>query len=85
MPKAGGYLVITEADGRKKEFDTFSCCHCNQVVVLDPQDPAMGRVGFCMKCSKRTCPKDQCKCCTPFMRKVERLEDEAYHRQARGY
>lgn len=85
MPKAGGYLVITEHDGAKREFETFTCCHCNTVVVLDETDPTLKGVGFCLRCDKRHCSRDQCRICVAFMKKVERAEEAAYRAAQRGY
>ncbi len=89
MRKPGGWLSISAPDKRsqrvilngtvvsdEKEADTFSCGHCQRVVVVKPmQDPAdVG--GLCKCCMTLICP--QCYglgACTPIEKKIEQQED----------
>src|SRR5947209_8098723 len=57
MRKPGGYGIIFGPLGTHKEWDTFTCAHCNVVVPVKPKcDPAdLG--GQCRLCDKPVCPK----------------------------
>ena len=75
MRNPGGYAVLENMWGRKKECDTFSCAHCNRVVHVKPKcDPAeLG--GHCYICDKMICPS--CVAtgkCDPLEEKLARME-----------
>jgi hypothetical protein len=75
MRRAGGYAVITEGDGGRREADTFSCSHCQRIVfVRARQDPSeLG--GFCRACMRHICgPCADVGSCTPFEKMLERVE-----------
>lgn len=84
MPRTrvGGYLVVTDPSGAV-ERDTLTCCHCNAVFVVDPP-PAPMVGGFCRMCMKATCTSCASKGCTPFLKKVEKLEAKDRLRRAVG-
>lgn len=74
MRNAQGYAVWTGPNGMK-ERDTFTCGHCNGVVIVEPKaDPAdMG--GLCKLCMKLVCPRcNAAGQCTPFLKKIEAAE-----------
>lgn len=76
MRKAGGYLVISDPKHNVTEYDTFTCAHCNSVVIVKPkQDPSeMG--GFCLACGKHICSSKKCHAkCAPFLKKLEIAEN----------
>jgi hypothetical protein len=78
-----GYLTIVEPGKKTVERDTITCGHCNSIVIVKPgQDPAtMG--GFCLRCMKHTCNKQACNAnCTPFMKKIEKAEQQDRFRRA---
>ena len=80
MRNPGGFACITGPD-RIKEYDTFTCVHCNAVVHVKPMaDPAeLG--GFCRSCMKLICPNCALdRSCTPFLKKLEQME--ARHRRS---
>lgn len=78
MLRVGGYLLIdhraspgTDAvpSGTVFEADTFTCCHCNGVVVKHPLRTRERHM--CMKCMHLTC--DQAGCvndCNPIRQAV---------------
>lgn len=83
MRRAGGYLLLSGGDARGDgpdiERDTFSCAHCNAVVVVEPLTIPEG---FCLACQKHVC--DPCKAilartqkCVPFERRLEAVERRA--------
>ena len=75
MRKPQGYLIGTSPDDPVIERDTFSCAHCNKIVMVEPMaDPtAMG--GMCFCCMKLVCPKCvDTGLCDPMEKKLERME-----------
>lgn len=85
MRNASGYAVLSSPTGHKHEADTFTCAHCNKIVMVQPKcDPAdLG--GFCKQCTKLVCPE----CygigsCTPWEKQMEEMEARFAFRQALG-
>ena len=75
MRKPQGYAVLTEPDKTVVERDTFTCGHCNKIVMVEPMaDPtAMG--GMCFCCMKLVCPTCvDTGLCDPMEKKLERME-----------
>lgn len=83
MRNAQGYACISSPDGIS-EVDTFTCFHCQHVVHVKPKmDPAeMG--GLCKQCMKLVCPHCVGKGCTPFLKKLERMEARYHMRRSMG-
>lgn len=80
--RSRGYLVTSGADG-KTENDTFTCVHCNAVRIIAHKAAVEDMGGWCFNCAATICPG----CaksgeCTPFMRKVEAMEERARLRSA---
>lgn len=82
MRNAGGYAVMTNADGSKVERDTITCFHCNRLVTvnsrMDPAQQTAHRVieaEKCRMCMRHICPvcvgKLECK---PFEKKLDAYE-----------
>lgn len=84
MRNAGGYAYSFDVGGIRQEVDTFTCFHCNRIVIVKPKcDPAdLG--GMCRLCEKMICPAcvDLGKC-DPMEKKLERAE--AKDRALRSY
>lgn len=75
MLKPGGYATWVDPEAPLLERDTFTCAHCNSIVVVEPAKPPEEMGGFCrmcMKCICKTC--DQSGNCVPFERKLEAIE-----------
>lgn len=76
MRNPGGALLVTLEDGREYARDTYSCNHCNAVVVVEPGDvPA----GLCLVCHKHVCAAclavmNRTLRCVPFEAKIEAME-----------
>lgn len=83
MRNAQGYLVITDPNSRGPvEHDTFTCHHCNRIVVV-PTKAAPDTVGgFCRMCMKMVCPSCVEGNCTPFEKKMEAMEAQEHFRRA---
>lgn len=74
MRRPQGQLTRYDPDGKTYERDTFTCTHCNSVVIVEPrQDPAtMG--GFCQMCMGHVCMPCAGQGCTPFEKKLDAIE-----------
>lgn len=72
MRRPGGYGIVTGPEGITDEHDTYTCCHCNRVVVVRP---GSGKErGFCFLCHAPHCGRGGCWKCVPFERKLEAYE-----------
>jgi len=77
MGQSRGYSVMTSPGGTV-EKDTFTCSHCNEIKFLEPGKPAYAH---CTTCDKDICDKPKCNAgCTPFIKKIEKREEEQYRR-----
>lgn len=63
--------------GMTFESATVTCCHCNAVVILNP-DRTRPR-GYCAKCDQYVCDKPGCSLeCTNFSRVLDTLQEHAF-------
>ena len=81
MRNPGGYAFSFDPGGLRQEADTFTCFHCNKVVVVKPKCNPDDLGGMCRLCVKMICPD----CvnegsCAPFEKKLDRIEKEARRR-----
>lgn len=85
MRRPQGYSVVIDPDApRTAEADTFTCAHCNTIVMVKPMcDPAdMG--GRCRVCDSLVCRRCHSTFrCDPFEEKLKRAE--ARDRALRSY
>ena len=80
MRTPGGYLMVVQPDTPLIERDTFTCCHCNRVVIVKPGS-GMQR-GWCFMCGKPHCGSKRCSAgCLPFERRLEAWENRNQLRQ----
>lgn len=84
MRVAGGYAFTFDVGGVRQEADTFTCEHCNKVVIVKPKCDPCDLGGMCRLCMKMICPS----CvdlgnCDPFEKKL--LREEAKYRARRSY
>jgi hypothetical protein len=64
------------------EMPTMTCCHCNAVVVLNPQRTR--ERGHCWKCNDYVCDNPACNhACKPFSAVLDEAEKSAYRAQQR--
>ncbi len=88
MRNPGGYIAVFSPDRRYdfitsdrkkfegKEHDTFSCQHCNHVVVVKPYCDAADAGGLCKQCMGLICgPCVDAGECTPLLKRIEQMED----------
>lgn len=73
--KSGIDAPIVGAD-TKWESATVTCCHCNTVVILNP-DRKRPR-GYCAKCDAYCCDRPECAIdCRPFEKLIDNLQEAA--------
>jgi hypothetical protein len=83
MFRPGGYAFSFDAGGVRQEADTFTCCHCQRVVIVRPNCSLDDLGGVCRFCMKMTCPACVGLECVPFEKRLER--EEARFRALRSY
>lgn len=81
MRNPGGYAFSFDPGGIRQEADTFTCSHCNKVVVVRPKCNPDELGGMCRLCVKMICPTcvDEGSC-APFEKKLEQIEKEGRRR-----
>ena len=57
------------------EIDTFQCVHCSRVMHVKPKANMDDFGSMCRNCMKMTCPTCANGPCTPFMKKIEMIEE----------
>ena len=57
MRNPGGYAVWSYDDGRRREADSFTCGHCNRIVIVPPRADPADLGGLCKQCMALTCPR----------------------------
>lgn len=84
MRNAGGYLLIISPEG-KAEADTFTCAHCQRVVLVKARAAAADCGGMCKRCMGLICPRcTAAGVCTPFEKKLKAAEKKARREEARA-
>jgi len=82
MRNPGGQATWTEPDGSSASLDTFTCSHCNAIVIVRPSVPLEDLGGFCRLCMKNVCgPCADKGVCRPFLKRIEREEEAEYRRR----
>lgn len=73
LSRDGGVLYTEDRlENLIQEFPTFTCCHCNNVVVMNPERRRERNV--CRQCMAITCDALPCVLeCDPVERKLEQL------------
>jgi hypothetical protein len=80
MRRAHGYLCISDPIAGTREADTFTCAHCQRIVICRVRDPAaLG--GYCRHCDRLVCAKCAGGDCVPFLKRIEALEERDYRRR----
>jgi len=88
--KAGGYGVITNADGwgAVAEHDTFTCSNCQHVTRVPPKANPDDFGNFCRSCMKMHCKRcagDVGGLCVPIQKKFAEMEERAYRQRTYGF
>jgi hypothetical protein len=74
MRNPGGYAQIVAPDGSTREFDTFTCAHCNRVTHVAARARAEDIGGLCKQCMGLVCPACVGQPCVPFLKRLEQME-----------
>lgn len=84
MRNPGGYAVVFDPSltGGKKEMDTFTCHHCSRIVHVNTPEDAGGMCKVCMKLICGPCVGKGT--CTPWERKLEKIESRERARRSYG-
>ena len=84
----GGLLIIDSPDAARKELPTFTCCHCQRVVVMHPERKRVRN--WCPNCDHYTCDSGGCIVeCNPIKRDIERAfaskDDQPWLQRDNGF
>jgi len=84
MNHARGVTIITDPIAGVQEVDTFTCCHCQQIVDKPPRVAATdGRIGaWCTCCDAAMCLDCVGKGCTPIQRWLDQQEKRRWIAEA---
>lgn len=74
MRNPGGYALWSDKRLPSIERDTFTCVHCNSIVIVTPKMSATDMGGWCAMCAKPVCKRCAGKGCTPFEKRMEAVE-----------
>jgi hypothetical protein len=84
MLRPGGYLYSFDVGGVRQEADTFTCFHCNRIVIVKPKCDPCDLGGMCRICDKMICPDCVNKgSCDPLEERL--LREEAAFLARRSY
>ncbi|GAB5506690.1 MAG: hypothetical protein Rhirs2KO_18530 [Rhizobiaceae bacterium] len=86
MRNPGGFLICEDVSGRVEERDTFTCGHCNGIVVVGPRSDPADMGGRCYICDSLVCPRCHAKgVCVPLEENLRRLEASYHARRSYGF
>lgn len=77
MRRANNYSTITSPEGTVEQ-DSFTCGHCQKVVLVQPRQKGEDLGGMCKQCMGLICPACVDKMvCTPWEKQLEQIESRA--------
>lgn len=86
MLRAGNYSLVTEAGTIVKEQDSFTCGHCQQVILVKPKQKGEDVGGLCKICMSLICPVCAGKLtCDPWEKQMERIESRSRFLRSAGF
>lgn len=74
MFRPQGYGRVIGFNGTQAEHDTFTCSHCNRIVIVKPMSDPADMGGQCKMCDKLICPACVGHGCTPFEERLKEME-----------
>lgn len=77
--KPGGVGIYT-CDGVAVEGMTSTCAHCSKITDIESRKKMLDVVDICRNCMKLICADCAGKPCTPWLKKIEKIEEAAYRR-----
>ena len=82
---ARGWMQETFADGSVREHETFTCRHCNGLVVVGFKCAPETAGGICGGCQSMICPRCTAKgTCDTVEEKIRRMEASYEARRSYG-
>lgn len=85
MRNATGQVTIVDPNAPTLQADTFTCKHCQQIVMVQPLKDPSESGGFCRICWGLICKKCVAKGeCTPWERQMEEMEARDRFRKSAG-
>jgi hypothetical protein len=73
--REGGYAVISTPEGGLREFSSFTCAHCQRIVLLQARASAAESGGWCGVEGKPICgPCASDGTCRPWEKQFEKIE-----------
>ena len=84
MKVVQGYGIewYPRGDGPTREWDTFTCNHCQRVIRFEKRKEAHELGGHCLVCDCMICDECVGKGCTPFEEKIREQETRAANRKS---
>jgi len=79
--RPGGYACIADADGGRRECDTFTCGHCNRITHVAARQAPEDIGGLCKVCMALICAACVGRPCVPFLETLDRMEARARFRR----
>jgi hypothetical protein len=81
--REGGLAEWTSPEGATRRLKTFTCKHCNNVVVIPERATAAECGGWCGMCAHPICQAcSDVPECVPFERRCEQIEARERFRQS---
>lgn len=82
--RTGGYISIVDPVEGNREYETFTCFHCQHLIHFATRAQLSERSGGCSMCSRVIClPCVEKGSCTPWEKQIEHMENrERFRRQA---
>lgn len=80
MLRPGGYAQIVDPEGPLREYDTFTCAHCNRVTHVKARARPEDVGGLCKQCMGLVCAACVGEACVPFLKRLDQMEARARFR-----
>lgn len=84
MNSTEGVAHFLDGNGRVIERETFTCVHCQAIVVIGHKAHPSQMGGHCYSCDALTCPDCAQKPCDHFEEKLARVEASYHARRSYG-
>ena len=85
MLRPQGYAVFTDKEtGKKTEYDTVTCRHCQRMFHVGPKQRPEDVGGLCFVCMGLICKECVGKGCDEIQRKLDRAEASYHARRSYG-
>lgn len=79
--RPGGVGISYDPVNGQVEVETSTCAHCQKITDIPNRRKMTEVVDFCRQCFRLICADCAGKPCTPFIKKVEAMEEKYYRRR----